>query len=71
MSELKEFEAKMQKAQDFLVSEFESVRAGRANAAVLKGISVDYYGTPTPLNQVGSISNPDPRSLGSQNDHAY
>lgn len=63
MSELKEFEAKMQKAQEFLVSEFESVRAGRANAAVLKGISVDYYGTPTPLNQVGSISNPDPRSL--------
>ena len=38
-------------------------RAGRANAAVLKGISVDYYGTPTPINQVGSISNPDPRTL--------
>ena len=53
----------MKKAQEFLVSQFESVRAGRANAAVLKGISVDYYGTPTPINQVGSISNPDPRTL--------
>ncbi len=63
MSELKEFEAKMKKAQEFLVSQFDSVRAGRANAAVLKGINVDYYGTPTPINQVGSISNPDPRTL--------
>ena len=63
MSELQEFEGKMKKAQEFLVSQFESVRAGRANAAVLKGISVDYYGTPTPINQVGSISNPDPRTL--------
>lgn len=63
MSEIKEFEGKMKKAQDFLVSQFDSVRAGRANAAVLKGITVDYYGTPTPINQVGSISNPDPRTL--------
>ena len=63
MSELQVFEGKMKKAQEFLVSQFESVRAGRANAAVLKGISVDYYGTPTPVNQVGSISNPDPRTL--------
>ncbi len=63
MSELKEFEGKMKKAQEFLVNQFDSVRAGRANAAVLKGISVDYYGTPTPINQVGSISNPDPRTL--------
>ena len=63
MSELQVFEGKMKKAQEFLVSQFESVRAGRANAAVLKGISVDYYGTPTPINQVGSISNPDPRTL--------
>lgn len=63
MSEIKEFEGKMKKAQDFLVSQFDSVRAGRANAAVLKGITVDYYGTPTPINQVGSVSNPDPRTL--------
>ena len=63
MSELKEFEVKMHKAQEFLLSQFDGVRAGRANAAVLKGISVEYYGTPTPLNQVAAISNPDPRSL--------
>ena len=40
-----------------------SVRAGRANAAVLDKIAVDYYGTPTPINQVATISSPDPRSL--------
>jgi len=63
MSELKEFEVKMQKARDFLSSQFDSVRAGRANAAVLNGITVDYYGTPTPINQVAAISTPDPRTL--------
>jgi len=63
MSELKEFEVKMQKAKDFLVGEFDAVRAGRANAAVLNGISVDYYGSPTPINQVAAISTPDPRTL--------
>lgn len=63
MSELKEFEGKMKKAQDFLTSQFDSVRAGRANAAVLNGISIDYYGTPTPINQVASISTPDARTL--------
>ena len=63
MSELKEFESKMLKAQEFLSAQFESVRAGRANAAVLKGIQVEYYGTPTPLNQVGAISTPDARTL--------
>ena len=63
MSELKEFEEKMKKAQEFLSGQFDSVRAGRANAAVLNGITVDYYGTPTPINQVAAISVPDPRSL--------
>lgn len=63
MSELKEYEEKMQKAQAFLTSQFDSVRAGRANAAVLNGISIDYYGTPTPINQVASVSTPDPRTL--------
>ncbi len=63
MSELKEFEAKMKKAQDFLLSEFDSVRAGRANAAVLKGITVDYYGTPTPINQVAAVATPDARTI--------
>ncbi len=63
MSELKEFEGKMKKAQEFLTGQFDSVRAGRANAAVLNGISIDYYGTPTPINQVASVSTPDARTL--------
>lgn len=62
-AELKEFEDKMRKAKDFLTGKFDAVRAGRANAAVLNGITVDYYGTPTPINQVAAISVPDPRSL--------
>lgn len=60
---LKDFEDKMNKTVDVVVSDFASVRAGRANAAVLDKITVDYYGTPTPVNQVGTISSPDPRSL--------
>ena len=59
----KEFDAKMQKTVDVVKSDFASVRAGRANAAVLDKITVDYYGVPIPLNQVGGISSPDPRSL--------
>ena len=59
----KEFDAKMQKTIDVVMSDFASVRAGRANAAVLDKIAVEYYGSPTPLNQVASISSPDPRSL--------
>ena len=64
MSEFsREYDVKMQKTVDVVVSDFASVRAGRANAAVLDKISVDYYGTATPINQVASISSPDPRSL--------
>lgn len=64
MKELnKDFDAKMKKTIDVVVSDFASVRAGRANAAVLDKITVDYYGAPTPLNQVAAISSPDPRSL--------
>ena len=59
----KEFDAKMQKTIDVVISDFASVRAGRANAAVLDKITVDYYGAATPLNQVAAISSPDPRSL--------
>ena len=59
----KKFDAKMQKTIDVVMSDFASVRAGRANAAVLDKITVDYYGAPTPLNQVAAISSPDPRSL--------
>lgn len=59
----KEFDAKMQKTIDVVTSDFAAVRAGRANAAVLDKITVDYYGTPTPINQVAAIASPDPRSL--------
>ncbi len=59
----KEFDVKMQKTIDVVISDFASVRAGRANAAVLDKILVDYYGTPSPIQQVASISSPDPRSL--------
>ena len=59
----KEFDAKMQKTIDVVMSDFASVRAGRANAAVLDKITVDYYGTPTPLQQVGNITVPEARIL--------
>ena len=62
-SEYKEFEEKMQKSVQFLENQFASVRAGRANAAVLDQITVSYYGTTTPVGQVGSIATPDPRTL--------
>ena len=58
-----EFDAKMKKTIEVVAGDFASVRAGRANASVLDRITVDYYGTPTPINQVGTISSPDPRSL--------
>ena len=60
---LKEFDVKMGKTVDSVKANFASVRAGRANAAVLDRITVEYYGTPTPLNQVAAISTPDPRTL--------
>jgi ribosome recycling factor len=63
MSEYQEFENKMKKTCDALESQFATIRAGRANAAVLDQITVDYYGSPTPINQVASIATPDARSL--------
>ena len=63
MSSHKEFKERMQKSLDHLQSEFATVRAGRANAGVLDHIQVEYYGSPTPIQQVASISSPDPRSL--------
>lgn len=57
------YEEKMNKTIDVVKSQFGSVRAGRANASVLDRIMVDYYGVPTALNQVSSISSPDPRML--------
>ena len=54
---------KMVKAVDHLAFDFSTIRAGRANPHVLDKIRVDYYGTPTPLQQVGNISVPEPRML--------
>lgn len=58
-----EYLEKMKKTISSLESQFATVRAGRANAAVLDQIRVDYWGTPTPINQVASVSSPDPRTL--------
>lgn len=58
-----EIEEKMKKAINFLHEEFATIRAGRANPSVLDKIMVEYYGVPTPINQVGSISVPEPRML--------
>lgn len=60
---LKVYEEKMQKAVDFLEGEFATIRAGRANPHVLDKIRVDYYGTPTPLQQVGNVTVPEPRMI--------
>ena len=60
---LQQFETKMQKTFANLESEFQSIRAGRANPHVLDKIRVDYYGTPTPIQQVGNVSVPEPRML--------
>ena len=54
---------RMQKTLDVMQANFAAVRAGRANAAVLDQIKVDYYGSPTPINQIASIASPDPRTL--------
>jgi len=61
--EYKVYESKMQKSIDSVAADFASVRAGRANAGVLDKITVEYYGTETPIHQVASISTPDPRTL--------
>ncbi|MCD7734922.1 MAG: ribosome recycling factor [Clostridiales bacterium] len=56
-------EERMKKTISSVQTDFASVRAGRANAAVLDRITVEYYGTPTPLSQVATIASPDPRQL--------
>lgn len=60
---IKEYDEKMQKTIDHLESEFGTIRAGRANPHVLDKIRVDYYGTPTPIQQVGNLSIPEPRII--------
>ena len=61
--DIKTYEEKMNKTLDSLTNEYGTIRAGRANPHVLDKIRVDYYGTPTPLQQVGNISVPEPRVL--------
>lgn len=64
MNELiKNTEERMTKSIDALDREYKSVRAGRANAAVLDRVNVDYYGVPTPVQQMAAISVPEPRTL--------
>ena len=58
-----EFESKMKKTASVLTEQYDSVRAGKANPAVLDRITVDYYGSPTPIQQIAAIASPDPRQL--------
>lgn len=62
-SVLKETRERMQKSLDAFESNISAVRTGRANPAVLNRIQVNYYGTNTPLNQLATVSSPDPRTL--------
>ena len=60
---VKTYEEKMQKAYDFLLADYQTIRAGRANPHVLDKLKVDYYGTPTPIQQVGNITVPEARMI--------
>ena len=60
---IKIYAEKMVKSYNNMIEEFGTIRAGRANPNVLKKIQVDYYGVPTPLQQVGNITVPEPRIL--------
>lgn len=60
---IKEAEEKMKKAIVNLKSEFTTIRTGRASSALLDKVFVDYYGTPTPVNQLASISIPEPKMI--------
>lgn len=66
MSDYKEFTDRMEKTCSVLVENFNSVRAGRANASVLDKITVEYYGTVTPIQQLATISAQDARTLAIQ-----
>ena len=58
-----EIEAKMEKTIVAMESDYAGIRAGRANPAILNKVTVDYYGTPTPIAQVGTVAVPEPRTL--------
>lgn len=60
---IKEAEDRMQKAVEALKREYTSIRAGRANPSMLERVTVEYYGTQTPVNQLANVSVPEPRML--------
>ncbi|MCJ7667996.1 MAG: ribosome recycling factor [Anaerolineae bacterium] len=60
---LKEIEARMKKAEEVLQGDLATMRTGRASPALVEKLRVDYYGTPTPLNQLAAISVPEPRLM--------
>jgi len=61
--QLKIYEEKMEKSLEVLLDEYASIRAGRANPHVLDKLRVDYYGTPTPIQQIGNVSVPEARMI--------
>lgn len=63
MGKLDAFEEKMEKVINFYHSDLNTIRAGRANPAILEKVKVEYYGTPTPVQQVGNISVPEPHTI--------
>ena len=62
-STTKPYEEKMNASVNHLIHELASIRAGRANPAILEKVTVDYYGSPTPIQQIAAIASPDPRQL--------
>ena len=60
---LKLYEDKMEKSLDVLLDEYASIRAGRANPHVLDRLRIDFYGTPTPIQQVGNVTVPEARMI--------
>ncbi len=60
---IKVFSEKMDKTHNNMLEEFSTIRAGRANPKIISKITVDYYGTPTPIPQVGNVTVPEPRIL--------
>ena len=60
---LSQYESKMDKTLENLLSEFSSIRAGRANPHILDKLRVDYYGTPTPIQQVANVTVPEARTI--------
>src|SRR3989338_916348 len=60
---LRESESKMLRALESVTREFSTIRTGRATPALVEGVRVEYYGTPTPLKQLANINTPDPKMI--------